>query len=147
MAAPPVPTPADYFALTRILLVPSVWEEPFGRVAAEAMINAIPPIVGDRGSLPHVVGGDFLAGGGGFVRSIPEWLTPDASELPSEDEIKPWYDAVCRLWDDPVLYESVAARAHQIAEERYAEPVSRQKHVDYFTSLKPGCRPLESTIA
>ena len=40
MAAPPVPTPADYFALTRILLVPSVWEEPFGRVAAEAMINA-----------------------------------------------------------------------------------------------------------
>ena len=39
MAAPPVPTPADYFALTRILLVPSVWDEPFGRVAAEAMIN------------------------------------------------------------------------------------------------------------
>ena len=40
MAAPPVPAPADYFALTRILVVPSVWEEPFGRVAAEAMINA-----------------------------------------------------------------------------------------------------------
>jgi hypothetical protein len=48
MAAPAVPKPADYFALTRVLLVPSVWEEPFGRVAAEAMINAIPPIVGDR---------------------------------------------------------------------------------------------------
>ena len=59
MAAPAVPTPADYFALTRILLVPSVWEEPFGRVAAEAMINGVPPIVGNRGSLPHVVGGDF----------------------------------------------------------------------------------------
>ena len=51
MAAPPVPRPADYFALTRILLVPSVWEEPFGRVAAEAMINGIPPMVGDRGAL------------------------------------------------------------------------------------------------
>jgi hypothetical protein len=52
MAAPPVPTPADYFALTRILVVPSVWDEPFGRVAAEAMINAIPPLVSNRGSLP-----------------------------------------------------------------------------------------------
>ena len=48
--------PADYFALTRILLVPSVWDEPFGRVAAEAMINAVPPLVANRGSLPHVVG-------------------------------------------------------------------------------------------
>jgi glycosyltransferase involved in cell wall biosynthesis len=51
MAAPPVPKPADYFALTRLLVVPSVWDEPFGRVAAEAMINAIPPLVSDRGSL------------------------------------------------------------------------------------------------
>jgi glycosyltransferase involved in cell wall biosynthesis len=31
------------------------WEEPFGRVAAEAMINAIPAIVSNRGSLPSVV--------------------------------------------------------------------------------------------
>lgn len=63
MAAPPVPIPADYFALTRILVVPSVWEEPFGRVAAEAMINAIPALVSNRGSLPQVVGGDFSEGG------------------------------------------------------------------------------------
>jgi glycosyltransferase involved in cell wall biosynthesis len=147
MAAPPVPTPADYFALTRILLVPSVWEEPFGRVAAEAMINAIPPIVGDRGSLPHVVGGDFHSGGGGRVLSIPDWLTPDTTALPSEQEIEPWYGAVCGLWDDATLYESIATRGHRIAEERYAEAVSRQRHVDYFTSLKPGCRPLASTVA
>ena len=51
MAAPAVPQPADYFALTRLLVVPSVWDEPFGRVAAEAMINGIPPLVSDRGSL------------------------------------------------------------------------------------------------
>ena len=75
MAAPPVPTPADYFALTRILVVPSVWDEPFGRVAAEAMINAIPPLVSNRGSLPAVVGGDFSDGGGGLVLPIPEWMT------------------------------------------------------------------------
>jgi hypothetical protein len=142
MAAPPVPTPADYFALTRILLVPSVWEEPFGRVAAEAMINAIPPIVGNRGSLPHVVGGDFCAGGGGRVLPIPDWMTYKTTRLPSEREVEPWYDAVCALWDDPALYQSMATRARQIAEERYTEEVSRRLHVDYFTSLQPGVYPI-----
>lgn len=136
MAAPPVPTPADYFALTRILLVPSVWEEPFGRVAAEAMINAIPPMVSNRGSLPQVVGGDFSAGGGGRVLPIPHWMTFKTFRLPSEEEVQLWFDAVCALWDDSTLYQRVAARARQIAEERYSEPVSRQQHVDYLTSLR-----------
>src|SRR6185436_15310587 len=142
MAAPPVPTPADYFALTRMLVVPSVWEEPFGRVAAEAMINAIPPLVSNRGSLPDVVGGDFSEGGGGRVLPIPEWMTFKTTKLPSEQEVEPWYEAVCTLWDDPALYHSVAIRAHQIAEERYSERASRLKHVEYFTSLKPGGHPI-----
>ena len=138
MAAPATETPADYFALTRILLVPSVWDEPFGRVAAEAMINAIPPLVSNRGSLPHVVGGDFSAGGGGRVLPVPEWMTAETMKLPSEQEVEPWYQAVCDLWDDARLYQSMAARARQIANERYSEIVSRNKHVDYFTSLKSG---------
>jgi hypothetical protein len=144
MAAPPVPKPADYFALTRILLVPSVWDEPFGRVAAEAMINGVPPIVGNRGALPHVVGGDFANGGGGRVLPIPEWMTPKTTRLPSEQEIEPWYEAICALWDDTALYQAVGARARQIAEARYSEDVSRRRHVDYFTSLAPGGRPIES---
>jgi glycosyltransferase involved in cell wall biosynthesis len=142
MAAPAVPTPSEYFALTRILLVPSVWEEPFGRVAAEAMINGIPPIVGDRGSLPHVIGGDFEDGGGGRVLPIPAWMTPHTSRLPSEAEIEPWFAAVCALWDDPQRYGSTAARARAIAAERYSEDVSRRRHLEYFTSLTPGARPL-----
>ena len=142
MAAPPVPTPADYFALTRLLVVPSVWEEPFGRVAAEAMINAIPPLVSDRGSLPAVIGGDFSEGGGGRVLPVPAWMTYKTTDVPSEHEAAPWYDAVCALWDDAALYLSVGARARAIADERYSEAVSRKKHIDYFTSLTPGARPL-----
>jgi glycosyltransferase involved in cell wall biosynthesis len=141
MAAPPVPAPADYFALTRILLVPSVFHEPFGRVAAEAMINAIPPLVSDRGSLPHTIGGDFRDGGGGCVLPVPGWMTPHTVALPSEAEIEPWYEAVCRLWDDAAAYRAVADRAKAIAVERYSEEVSRKRHVDYFTSLKPGAAP------
>jgi len=147
MAAPHVPKPADYFALTRLLLVPSIWPEPFGRVAAEAMINGIPPLVANRGALPHVVGGDFASGGGGHVLPIPEWMTDETTRLPTEQEVEPWYAAVCALWDDPALYQAVAARARRIAEERYSEDHSRRQHVSYFTSLKPGGRPIESPIS
>ena len=144
MAAPPVATPAEYFALTRILLVPSVWEEPFGRVAAEAMINGVPPLVGNRGALPDVVGGDAAAGGGGRVLPIPDWMTPSTARVPDESDVQPWYDAVCALWDDAALYESLGARAREIAQARYSEEVSRAQHVDYFTSLTPGGSPLPS---
>ena len=147
MAAPAVPTPADYFALTRLLLVPSVWPEPFGRVAAEAMINGIPPLVGNRGALADVVGGDYAAGGGGRVLSIPEWMAYDTMRLPSEEEVQPWYDAICALWDDADLYRSMAERARRIAAERYSEEVSRRRHVDYFTSLQPGGCPIQATTA
>jgi len=147
MAAPAVPTPADYFALTRILLVPSVWNEPFGRVAAEAMINSIPAIVSDRGSLPDVVGGDFSTGGGGRVVPVPGWLNADSTRVPSEHDVESWFDAVCALWDDAALYHAVASRAHAIAQERYSEAVSRRKHLDYFTSLTPGSDPIERSIS
>ena len=145
MAAPATETPAAYFALTRILLVPSVWEEPFGRVAAESMINGIPPLVSNRGSLPHVVGGDFSNGGGGRVLPLPDWLTTKSTQLPSERDIEPWFEAVCALWDDEVLYEAMAVRAREIAQARYSEEVSRKLHVDYFTSLRPGGRPITNS--
>ncbi|MEO7653426.1 MAG: hypothetical protein ABIZ80_23450 [Bryobacteraceae bacterium] len=43
MIAGAVPKPRDIFQNARILLVPSVWEEPSVRVAAEALVNGIPP--------------------------------------------------------------------------------------------------------
>jgi glycosyltransferase involved in cell wall biosynthesis len=143
VAAPPVARPADFFALTRILLVPSVVEA-FGRVAAEAMINGIPAVVSDRGGLPNTVGGAFEAGGGARVLSIPHWMTSSPEKIPTEDEVRPWYDAVCGLWDDEALYERVATRAREIAAARYSEAVSRGRHVGYLTSLKPGARPFDS---
>jgi hypothetical protein len=69
-------------------------------------------------------------------------MTAATTKLPSEQEIEPWYAAVCSLWDDPALYQAMAARARQIAQERYSEPISRKKHVDFFTSLTPGTCPI-----
>ena len=132
MAAPATPRPADFFALTRILLVPSTVPEAFGRVAAEALINGIPPLVSDRGALPQTVGA------GGLVLPLPAWLTPDSLELPGREEVQPWFDAVCRLWDDPACYKAASRSARTTAEERYHERVMRKRYREYFESLGPG---------
>jgi glycosyltransferase involved in cell wall biosynthesis len=44
------------YSQTRVLLVPSIWPEPFGRVCVEAMARGIPCIVSRRGGLPEAVG-------------------------------------------------------------------------------------------
>lgn len=46
---------------TRILLVPSVYEEPAGRVVVEAQVSGIPVIVSNRGGLPEMLGDGGLA--------------------------------------------------------------------------------------
>lgn len=136
-AAPAVPQPKDYLALTKILLVPSTWHEPFGRVAAEAMINGIPPLVSPRGALPDVVGGDFAQGGGGLVLPLPHWLDRHCPAVVNEEEAKPWFDAVTRLWDDTDYYQRVSQRARTLAHELYSEEVQRQAYLNYFVNLKP----------
>jgi len=71
-------------------------------------------------------------------------MTPQTTRLPGEQEIEPWYDAVCALWDDVALYEAMAARGRDIAAARYSEVVSRRRHVEYFTSLTRRAGPLVS---
>lgn len=58
----------------KILLVPSQWEEAFGRVAIEGMVNSIPVIGSDVGGLKESIGnGGILLDKsdiGGWVKEI-----------------------------------------------------------------------------
>lgn len=46
----------DIYNKTKILLTPSIWEEPFGRVVIEAGINGVPTIGSYRGGIPEAIG-------------------------------------------------------------------------------------------
>jgi glycosyltransferase involved in cell wall biosynthesis len=46
----------EAYGESKLVVVPSRWEEPFGRVPAEAMVSGIPCVVSNRGGLPWVVG-------------------------------------------------------------------------------------------
>ncbi|WP_051000092.1 glycosyltransferase [Sinorhizobium fredii] len=81
---------------TRILLVPSQWDEGFGRVVLEAQCSGIPVIASNRGGLPEAVGD------GG-------WL------IPAETDTAAWSRALNQLWTDQTLWDEVSACARKRA--------------------------------
>jgi len=50
-------TPAEVISAARIVLAPSRWPEPFGRIAVEAMANGIPVLASDAGGLAEILEG------------------------------------------------------------------------------------------
>ncbi len=131
VTSPPIPSPRDLFALTRILLVPSLFDEPFGRVAAEAMINGIPALVSNRGGLPETVED------GAIVLPVPDWMDQHALRVPEAAEVEPWFAAVIRLWDDPDEYQRVASAARAAATRLYDEVQLRRRYEAWFTQTGP----------
>jgi glycosyltransferase involved in cell wall biosynthesis len=121
--------PRDIFAQTKILLVPSVYDEPGGRVAVEALLNGIPPIVSDRGALPEVVNG------AGFVVHIPKEITVETNQPVPVEAVKPWIDVIERLWDDKVFYKD-ASRVASDSAAMYRPEVLAPRYVEYFRARK-----------
>ena len=83
---------ADIYAQTQILLVPSMWEEAWGRVASEAHCSGIPVVGSNKGGLPEAIGP------GGFILDY---------EAPLED----WVRAITDLWTRNDLYKSTSDAA------------------------------------
>lgn len=68
----PFGPPKQFLRRARVMLVPSQWAEPFGRIAVEAMANGIPTLVSRTGGLKEIVGGSRLG--------INAFRSPDAWE-------------------------------------------------------------------
>jgi glycosyltransferase involved in cell wall biosynthesis len=109
MTAPGVALPRDIFAPTRVLIAPSVWDEPWGRVAAEALFNGVPPVVSDRGGLAEA------ACGGGFVLPLPKSLTAQSRVPPPAQVVEPWLEMILSLCDDETAYAQAVERARAAA--------------------------------
>ena len=91
------PDPRDFYRVSRVVLMPSLWRESLGRVPIEAMANGIPVLASDRGALPETLGN------AGFVFKIPEHYTAHSMNVPTAREVAPWVAALEKLWDDPEL--------------------------------------------
>ena len=125
---PAVAQPKTFYGETRVLVAPSLWEEPAGRVAAEALLNGIPPIVSDRGGLGEV------CNGAGFVLHIPEEFTPKTREPLPAEAVEPWVELIARLWDDQTFYEAEAVRA-LAASDMYRPENLTPRYLEYFAQV------------
>ncbi len=86
---------ASVYAETALLLMPSQWEEAFGRVAVEAALNGIPQVASRIGGLPEAVAGGVL-------------IAPDApAEL--------WAEAVEGILADEARYSELSKQARERA--------------------------------
>ena len=90
-----------FYANTNVLLVPSVWQETFGRVVLEAMWNGIPVIASHQGGLPEACGGAGLL--------VEDFTNPEA-----------WAEKLGRM-DDPAVYDGFAEQGRKRAEQYKAE--------------------------
>jgi len=104
------PDPRDFYRVSRLVLMPSLCRESFGRVAAEAMINGIPVLGSRRGALPE------LLGGCGFVFDVSDRYMPESRVVPSPEEVRPWIETIVRLWDDPNYYDAASRRCRERAQ-------------------------------
>jgi glycosyltransferase involved in cell wall biosynthesis len=128
MIAPPVPKPRDIFTATRVLLVPSVWEEPSGRVVAEALVNGVPVLMSDRGGLAE------SAGGAGFVLPLPADLTVQTQRPVAADAVEPWLEVIVKLAFDEAFYNDAVARTREAA-RMYERKTLAARYVDFFRSV------------
>jgi glycosyltransferase involved in cell wall biosynthesis len=135
------PDPREFYAVTKLLVMPSLWNESFGLVAAEAMINGIPVLASSRGALPETLGygphpGPLPEVEGAYLFDIPVQYTPQSRTLPAAEEVLPWVEMIERLWDDGEFYrqssEAARARAECWRPERLAETYRQ-----FFSSITP----------
>jgi glycosyltransferase involved in cell wall biosynthesis len=127
------PDPRDFYRISKLLLMPSVWNESFGLVAAEAMLNGIPVLASNRGALPETLGD------AGFLFDIPEQYTPQTQTVPSAREVEPWVEAIIRLWDDAAFYEQASRAARQEAQRWHPDRIAAT-YREFFSNLchQPG---------
>jgi len=109
-AMPFTPNPGDFYPITKLLLMPSLWNESFGLVAVEAMLNGIPVLASNRGALPETIRE------GGFLFDIPARYTPETREVPTAEEVARWIETIIHLWDDTAEYDRASRAAHERAQ-------------------------------
>ncbi len=132
------PDPRDFYRVSRVVLMPSLWRESLGRVALEAMANGIPVLASDRGALPETLGD------AGFVFTIPDRCTPGSGVVPTAREVVPWVAVIERLWDDPEFEARHSALARAEAKRWERDRVAGQ-YERFFEGLGLcGARPIEN---
>jgi glycosyltransferase involved in cell wall biosynthesis len=82
-----VPTIPELFAWADIVVIPSLWAEAFGYVAAEAMSTGAVVIAADSGGLPEVIGDAGVIVPAGNVEELAYAISSLSSDAPERERL------------------------------------------------------------
>ncbi len=91
------------YARTRILLVPSQWEEAWGRVVTEAHVSGIPVLASDVGGLPQAVG-------------------PGGRLVPRDADCGTWAQCLREIWSNDDAWRTLSLAAIRYAQRSEINP-------------------------
>lgn len=103
----------EHYGRARIVLVPSRWEETWGRIASEAHYSGIPVLATRIGGLSEAVG-------------------PGGILLPPEAELPEWTTALRSVWDDTTLYDALSRAATDYAGR---PQIDRERQIDEMEEI------------
>ncbi|MFC6080606.1 glycosyltransferase family 4 protein [Sphaerisporangium aureirubrum] len=142
----PVDDIGEVLARTRVLVMPSLWDETFGYTAVEAMLRGVPVLASDVGGLseaklgvPYLLPVRRISGyeAGSHARPVP--IVP-------EQDAGPWLDALDLLLTDPAHHRDVAERSERAA-AAFVAALDEDALDRYLTTLTPAEAPVTSPAA
>ena len=121
--------------MSRILLVPSIWMEAFGRVVVEAQLNGIPVIASDKGNLPNTVGEGGLiidnSNSDGWIYAITKLYFDTSFHFQlSQNALEN-----INRYNSDILYNSFSNQVKEIIEGKALNPDNFKKGSNYYLKV------------
>jgi glycosyltransferase involved in cell wall biosynthesis len=113
------------YANTKTLLLPSTWYESGARVIAESLINGIPVFASNTG------GSSELVGTAGELFELSQDVQDKKTTAATEADVRPWLEAVKKVWHDQEYYEALCEKVTVEAEKH-----DIQRSVDRFIAVR-----------
>jgi glycosyltransferase involved in cell wall biosynthesis len=127
------------WARTKVVVVPSLWDETFGYTAVEPMLRGIPVLAADTEGLREAkLGVPYLLP----VRRIGRYTAVGGRPEPllPEQDIGPWLDALTALLTDPAHYAELAERS-RTASTAFVASLDPARLETYLADLRPVAPP------
>jgi glycosyltransferase involved in cell wall biosynthesis len=86
--------PQDVYRLSSLILIPSLWPEPFGRVASEALLSGVPVLASRTGGLPEAVGTNLAL--------VDDFKNPQS-----------WYSALINILENDEVLDEIVKKGQE----------------------------------